>query len=191
MQKTSSININLAKHRGESFVDRFIRFALTTGRIVVILTEVIALGAFLYRFTLDRTLVDLHDRIQQGQAVVNLLKDNETTFRNLQNRLSLAATLTKEGDTMPKYLTDVISYAPSDMQIHTIAVAPDAIRIEATLQSIDSLSTFVDKLKAYPAVTSVSLDRIANQTETATITVDITALLKQQPGVQTQQGAGQ
>src|SRR6185312_966933 len=103
MQKTSSITINLAKHRGESFVDRFIRFALTTGRVVVILTEVIALGAFLYRFTLDRTLVDLHDRIQQGQAVVNLLKDNETTFRNLQDRLALASTLTKEEDAMPKY----------------------------------------------------------------------------------------
>lgn len=182
MQKTPGIAINLAKNHGESFLDRFIRFALTTGRIVIILTEVVALGAFLYRFSLDRQLVDLHDRIAQETAVVNLLKDNETKFRTLQDRLQLASTLIKEDDSLPTYMTDIIAFAPSDMDIHTIAVAPDAVRIEATLQSVSSLTTFVEKLKSYTAVDSVSLDRISNQTETATITVDITALLKKPKG---------
>lgn len=183
MQKTSGISINLAKNRGESFLDRFIGFALTTGRLLVIVTEGIALIAFIYRFSLDRTLVDLHDRITQNQAVVNLLKNNESLFRNLQDRLSLAATLSTQGNQAPTYLTDIVSFATPDMTIRTIDVATDAIRIEAKVQSVDSLTTFVDKLKGYPPVTSVSLDRIANQTATDTITVNITATLKQQKGL--------
>lgn len=182
MQKTPSISINLAKNRGETVVDRFIGFALTVGRVVIIGTELIALSAFLYRFTLDQTLVQLHDRIKQEQAVVRLLKDNETNFRNLQDRLNLSATLITTGSSLTTMLTDIIAFAPPDMNIHTVAVAPDGIRIEATIQSIVSLSNFVDKLKAYPQVISVSLDRISNQTETGTITIDITALLKQQKG---------
>lgn len=188
MQKTPDISINLAKNRGESIVDRFIGFALTVGRILIIGTELIALSAFLYRFTLDQTLVDLHDRITQEEAVVKLLQDNETNFRNLQDRLALSSTFIKDGDKLPKYMTDIISFAPPDMNIHTIAVATDGIRIEAAIQSVPSLSTFVDKLKEYSPISTVSLDRISNQTQTATITVDITALLKVKKGaVQAQQ----
>lgn len=182
MQKASGISINLAKNRGESFVDRFVGFALTTGRLLVIITEGIALIAFIYRFSLDRTLVDLHDRITQNEAVVNLLKNNETLFRNLQDRLTLAATLTKQGGQTPTYLTDIVSFATPDMTIRTIDIGTDAIRIEVKVQSVSSLSDFVDKLKAYSPVTAVSLDRIANQTATDTITVNITATLKQQKG---------
>ena len=178
MQKTTDIGINLAKNRGESLVDRFITFALNTGRVLIISTELIALGAFLYRFSLDQTLVQLHDSIQQQSAVVDLLKDNEKTFRGLQNRIGLSSTLTQQSNIFPQMLSDIFSFSPSDMNIHTISLAPDGVRIEATMQSVASLSNFVDKLKSYPKVNSVSLDRISNQTETATITVDITAILK-------------
>lgn len=183
MKKYPDLGINLAKNRGESLVDRFINFALNTGRVLIIGTELIALGAFLYRFSLDQTLIQLHDSVQQQEAIVNLLKDNEKTFRGLQSRLGLSATLTQQGSIFPKMLSDVFSFAPSDMNIHTFSLATDGIRIEATVQSVDSLSHFVDKLKAYPAINSVSLDRVSNQTETATITVDITALLKPIKGI--------
>lgn len=180
MQKYSSITINLVKNRGETLFDRFIGFSLTIGRMLIIGTELVALGAFLYRFTLDRTLSDFHDRIVQQQAVVKLLHDNEVLFRNIQDRLHVSSLLIQQSDTLPTYLIDIANFAPADMNIHTIAVATDAIRIQATIQSVDSLTQFVDKLKAYPPIASVSLDRIDNQTTTATITVSITALLKKQ-----------
>lgn len=179
MQKTTSININLAKNRGGSLLDRFVGFALTIGRVLVIGTELIALGAFLYRFTLDRTLVDLHDRISQQEAVVKLLHDNEVLFRGIQDRFTLASTLLTQSSQIPKYLSDVRAFAPFDMHIQNIAVASDGIRINATAQSVDSLTVFVNKLKTYSPIQSVSIDRIDNQTSTDTISVSITALLKQ------------
>lgn len=178
MEKTSAITINLAKNRGESLVDRIVGFALTVGRVLIICTELIALGAFLYRFTLDRTLADLHDSITQQEAVVKLLHTNEVLFRNIQDRLHLASILIQQSNQLPNYLTTIQTFAPLDMTIHTIAVSPDAVRIQATVQSVDSLSTFVDKLRIYAPVKGVSIDRIDNQTETDTITVDITAVLK-------------
>lgn len=181
MQKYPSITINLAKNRGESLTDRIIGFALTIGRVLIIGTELIALGAFLYRFSLDRTLVGFHDSITQQEAVVKLLHDNETLFRSLQSRLQLASTLLQQNSNLPTYMTTIVGFAPFDMNIHTIAVATDAIRIQATVQSVDSLTTFVNKLKAYAPIKSVSIDRIDNQTATATITVSITAVLKTTP----------
>lgn len=180
MQKLPTLSINLAKNRGESPIDRIIAFALTTGRVVVILTEVIALGAFLYRFTLDQTLSRLHNDITQEVAIVKLFKNNETTFRSIQARLALAKTLGQQGSDLPQYLSDIMTFASPDVTITTIALASDGIRMEATTQSVTSLSTFVDKLKTYAPIASVSLNQISNQTQTARITVSITALLKKQ-----------
>lgn len=178
MEKPQLLTINLAKNRGDSFWDTFISWALTVGRVVVILTEGIALAAFLYRFSLDRQLVDLHDHIQQQTAVVNLLKNNEATFRNLQNRLSVAKNVMTSANSFTKTFVDILNLIPSDMQVATFQMTPDAVRMEGTLQSITSLRTLVDNLKAYPHVSSVSLDKIETNTSTATVGVTLTILLK-------------
>ena len=178
MEKPQLLTINLAKHRGDSFWDTFISWALTVGRMVVILTEGIALAAFLYRFSLDRQLVDLHDHIQQQTAVVSLLKNNEANFRNLQSRLSIAKNVIASTNSFTKTFTDVLSIIPSDMQVTTFQMTPTAIRMEGSLQSITSLRSLVDALKTYPKVSSVSLDKIETNTSTATVGVSLTILLK-------------
>ncbi|MDE2025485.1 MAG: hypothetical protein KGJ07_03255, partial [Patescibacteria group bacterium] len=81
---SANTTINLVRGRRPRVLDQFVGWALTIGRVVVILTELIALGAFLYRFGLDRQLVDLHDKIAQEQSIVDLLKQNENSYRNLQ-----------------------------------------------------------------------------------------------------------
>ncbi len=188
MQKASAININLAKNRGESIVDRVIGFALTIGRVLIIITELIALAAFLYRFTLDRTLVGLHDVISQQDAVVKLLHSNEVLYRGIQDRISIASLLIKQSSTLPKYLIDIEAFAPLDMTIESIAVAPDAVRMQTNTQSVDSLTLFVNKLKAYPPIKSVSIDSVDNQTATNVIRVNITATFKTIPKSLTQGG---
>lgn len=185
MEKPQLLTINLAKHRGDTFWDTFVSWALTIGRVVVILTEGIALAAFLYRFSLDRQLVDLHDHIQQQTAVVNLLKNNETTFRNLQNRLSVAKNVIKSADIFTSTFTDILALVPSDMTLTTFQMTPTAVRMEGSLSSITSLRTLVDKLKGYPHVTSVSLDKIETNTSTATVGVTLTILLKDIDTLQT------
>jgi len=80
--------INLVKGKHKSFFDRFLAWALSAGRVIIIVTEIIALSAFLYRFSLDREIIDLRDNTKQEQKILELFKEQEKTFRNLQERLS-------------------------------------------------------------------------------------------------------
>lgn len=173
-----SPSINLLKKEEQGFLDKFIHWALTIGRFVVILTEGIALAAFLYRFTLDRQLVDLHDGIKQKQAIINVLKNNEITYRSLQERIGIASKLSIEGNTTVQVVNDIISLAPADMSIETLNVTNDRVRIEAKATSVGSLSQFTEKLRSYKEIQTVSLDKIENKTSNAIILVNITALLK-------------
>lgn len=174
MSKNSSINLVAGKI---TLVDAFLNWALSKGRIVVIATEIIALAAFLYRFSLDRRLIDLHSKIKQEQAVLTYLKDNETTFRNLQNRLSLASKFSKEGKEKIEILENIISFS-SNVALNNIGVSPDKIKIDANGRSVNDISVFVGKIKNYSRVASVSLDKIENRPSAATIDVGLTINLK-------------
>ena len=177
MVQPSSPSVNLIKKKKKDFFDRFITWALTIGRFIVILTEVIALSTFLYRFSLDRKLVDLHDSIKQKQAIVNLLKSNEEKYRNLQDRLAVSSNHLDSAKETTKIFTDLFSLAPSDFIFNNIKISEKSVQIDARVQSVNSLTVFIKKLKEYPKFSSVSLDRIENKTSSAIIVVNITARL--------------
>ena len=174
MQKKSP-SINLVKKRID-FTDEFIKWALSIGRLVVILTEIIALLTFLFRFSLDRQLIDLHTKIQQEQTIVSYLKDQEATYRNLQDRLAVASSFTTQSQNQLKIISDVKSNTPSDISFESFSIFGNGLTIEATVGSISSLSKFVDFLKNYSSVSSVSIDKIENNASDATISVGITVI---------------
>lgn len=170
--------INLLKTGRVQFFDKFIKWALTFGRVVVIVTEITALSAFLYRFSLDRQLIDLHDQIELKDTYVRALKANEEKYRNLQERLALSTILGQNATETVKVFKDIIAFAPLDFIINNLRISEDSIRIDANVQSVSSLTNFIKNLKRYPSVESVSLDTIENKTSRATIVVSITANFK-------------
>jgi hypothetical protein len=176
MQKKSA-SINLLKKQ-TSLIDRFINWALTIGRLLVIVTEIIALSAFIYRFSLDRQLIDLHSKIIQEQSIVNYLKDNEKTYRNLQDRLSIATTYSTLGVKRFKVLHDIIGFAPLGMSFNNFTLYEDRIKVDANVDSVSDLNIFVNSVKNYPEIDSVSIDQIENKASSAVITISLTATLK-------------
>src|SRR5689334_11570583 len=91
--------INLLPNKGDSLFEQFLSWALTVGRLLIIITETLALSVFLYRFVLDVQIIDLHDKIKQESAIIDNLKDQEESFRNLQTRLLLAKNFDTKKDT--------------------------------------------------------------------------------------------
>jgi len=175
MRQTPSINL---VRKPENFLDRFINWALNAGRLIIIVTELIALTAFLYRFSLDRELIDLNSKIRSEQAIVNLLKENEGVYRNLQNRLSLSRTFGKQGKDLVDLTNDLIDFAPQGLAFNNINVAQERVRINADVNSVSALSNFVESIRNYERIEGISIDKIENRPSSAVITVSITATLK-------------
>ena len=153
-------SINLLKNKQGEFIDKFVGWALTVGRLLVILTELIALGAFLYRFSLDRQIIDLHGKIKQEEAIVKGYKNNEDAYRNLQDRLALATNFASLGSHKIKIFQDVLSFAPNGVTINNIVMNEARISINAIAQNTSSLSSFINSLKTYSKIKKLSLDSI-------------------------------
>src|SRR6266568_2696795 len=124
MQKGT--DINLARGKGESPIDKFTFWALSTGKVVIVLTETIALMAFLYRFALDRKILDLHDKIKQTSEIVKAQSVNESKYRQLQNTLNAIDTLNKHATQNTYILNNVYAYATSNsVQIQSFSLKSD------------------------------------------------------------------
>ncbi len=178
MENTISSGINLAKDRGESLTDRILVFALTIGRLLIIITEAVALGAFLFRFGLDRQILDLHDKISQEQAIVKLLQKNEADYRNLQDRLSLEKSIDSNTIASVKLFQDFANMIPKDMTTTLFSFSGNSLQIEGSLSSLTSLSAYVATLKNNSAVDRVSLNKLEDQTTSGNITISLTVYLK-------------
>lgn len=173
----SGPSINLVKNKQIPLIDKFMNWALTAGRLIVIITEVVAVSAFIYRFSLDERIVDLHSAIKQKQALVSLLKRDEDKYRNLQERIALASTISEKSAKTNKIVLGIISLVPPGVRINDFIFNKDRINISVNLSSVSALTDFIESLKDHPNIKSLSIDTIENKPSLG-ILVTVTALLK-------------
>ena len=173
----SSPSINLVKNKQIPLIDRLMNWALTVGRLIVIFTEIVAVAAFIYRFSLDEKLIDLHSAIKQKQSLISLLKQDENKYRNLQDRIVLASSLLEKNAKTNKIFLDIVGLTPQGTRIDNLTFNKDKLTINADINSVSSLTDFINLLKDYPDIKSVSIDNIENKPFIG-LSVTVTTMLK-------------
>ncbi len=158
---------------------QFLNWALTIGRLLVILVETLALGTFLYRFSLDMQIQDLKDKIKTERLIVTSFKSEEDKFRDLQAKLDLIKKISGVSENNPKMLSDVIEMGKGYVTFRNVSISTKVIQIEAQASSVAPLRAFIESLKKYPPVASVSIDKVENKTSSVAIIVSINMNLKQ------------
>lgn len=170
-------SINLATNKQIPLFDKFIDWALTIGRLIVIITEVVAVVTFIYRFSLDEKLVDLSDAIKQKQSIISVLKNDENKYRNLQDRIALASTFSAKGTKTNQTITDIASLILKQAKINDLILNKDRANINVDVTSLSSLADFIDSLKNYRGIKSISIDNIENKPSVG-LSVNMTTMLK-------------
>lgn len=175
-------SINLLPNKNGGFVDQFLGWALTVGRLLIILTETLALGTFLYRFSIDMRIIDLRDNIKYQSTIVQQYQ-KEKIYRDVQTRLALTETYGDKSNNASSPLSDIIEMGRSKITFKNLVISSGTIKIEAQASNGNSLTLFVNSLKSYPGITSVSIGNVETKTSSSLINADITALIGQ-PGTQ-------
>lgn len=175
----ASINL-LVKKKSRS--DVFLEWALSSGRFIIILTETIALAAFAYRFTLDRQIIDLHDKIKQKQAIIAYYKNDEQKYRDLQTKLANIKTLDQQAPRVPKLLDEIFTIATGKIIFQSLSVTPNSISIIGDTTSIKLMTSFINEVKKTPGVTGVSVTQVENHPDTGVINMTVEITVTDQKG---------
>lgn len=144
---------------------RLLKWILTVGRYIVIITELVVILAFLSRFKLDRDLTNLYEDIKQKQAIIESASGFEDEFRFLQKRLTIINELEKEQSTTEKIIGELVALIPLDVALNNISATNKEVSLTAIALSEQGLASFLSNLKSSTKFEKLVLSNISSGTE--------------------------
>lgn len=144
---------------------KILKWTLSVGRYIVIVTELIVILAFLSRFKLDRDLTDLNEDVRRKQAVVTAFSSFEENFRLLQKKITTIENLETTRFQTTATLSVLSSLVPVDVYLSDLSVSPKDISLTATSLSEAGLGTFIKNLKSSNKFSQLSLSGISSGAE--------------------------
>ncbi len=161
MEKKSKISINLSSSKKVSVVNTFYTWIFQAGRAIVILIELIALGALGYRFLVDGQIVDLYDDINKEASLVQFQANDEKKFRSVQERLSNIKIINDETGGKIEVVDDIISSINANEFTETdLTINQNSISLSGNALSVFTVENFTNKIQEYPQVSSIVIDEI-------------------------------
>ncbi|EKD67501.1 MAG: hypothetical protein ACD_48C00373G0004 [uncultured bacterium] len=173
-----SINLLGLEQQEHSPIGRFIGWATTYGRYIMVTTEMIVLVAFLSRFSLDRQLTDLKDEIMQKQDIIAANQDLETQFRQIQDSLNKTKALLVKQAIPTNAINTLHMLLPSGTYFQTLAINDNKITSQVVSLTVQSFSQFLINLNSTKQLSHVEIGTVDKQT-VAGIQYTLTAQLAQ------------
>ena len=170
MPKSKSINLLPQEEFDTSIVGRILKWAMGTFRIIVIITEMIVMGAFLSRFWLDAQNSDLNDVIKLESAEITSQASFEKEFRNAQSKLAIIKTIT-QAQKPTDSATVITSKLPQDVSLTSITVQDGSVQIKGNAGSEISIAQFIANLQSEKTFKTVELGQINSSDSNASLTI--------------------
>jgi len=159
MPKNKAINLLPQEEFNISTTGRVLKWATGTFRIIVIITEIVVMGAFLSRFWLDAQNSELINSIKVKGAQVDAQSDLENQFRNVQSKLNIFGQINQTHSSSQK-ITNITSKLPVGIILLGISVSDNSAQVKGITTSDIEISRFVTNLQTDKTIKKVEVEQI-------------------------------
>jgi hypothetical protein len=139
--------INLLNPREISFVDKVVYFSLNYLRYIIVITQLIIIFVFFYRFQLDQQIIDLKEAVLQKkeiiQVILPLLKEAEI----VEKKQDAAKTILLDQEKTLLMFKYFLSIFPKGLVLKQMNLEKNGIEIVGTAIQVDHLRAFINLIK--------------------------------------------
>lgn len=139
---------------------RIVKWALTAGRSIVILTEFVVILAFLARFKLDRDLNDLSEKITQKQYLVENFVEVEDQMRDIQLRLDRVVETDEKTVDIDQQWAGLVNIVPRGVVVEELQISREILSMEAVAGSEQVFYSLVNNFKLDDGYEKVEISEI-------------------------------
>lgn len=169
-KKDIKINLLPQKEFERSTVGRILKWALSSFRIIVLLTEMIVMAAFLSRFWLDATNSDLNDSISQKKAIISSYRETENKFRTFQKQIDIFSKITSAAQES-EYLNLITSLTPPEISLNSVSDNENSVQIVGASTSEQNISQFIKNLSSNNKFKNVALNKVGSSEDNSSAIV--------------------
>ncbi len=132
---------------------------ISVGRIVIIVTELIAFSVFVGRIKLDRELTDLTNSLENQLIVLQNAADFEKDFRGLQERLKIIKDLRQEQAPTNQIFSLFLILLPEEVELTSLTLQPEVNEsyLLAKTGSVTGFAQAIQNLKKSPKIEEIIL----------------------------------
>lgn len=160
-KREAQINLLPQEEFASSTLGRILTWLLSTFRIIVIISEMVVMAAFLSRFWLDAQNTDLNDELKQKQAIIASYSSFEKDFRLAQKRLSIFSALTSSSTPPSYYLGALSSFLPDSIILKSFSYTKGEAQIRASGTSEASIIQYLTSLETSNIFKDVAISQIS------------------------------
>lgn len=157
---------------------KFLVWALSWGKKIVIITELVVVLAFISRFWLDTSIANFSEEIDKKKTIILASSEFEQKFVDVQKRLNEVKKITRvpSATTVMDRTRQVM---PQTITLVQMSVNGSSISLAGLGQDAD-LAKMVIAFKEAPDFTDVTMDRVAKE-QAALTGVNFTLAAKYKP----------
>lgn len=163
--KPANINLVIKDDLGDTLSGQLLTWALTYGRYIIIMTQIVVLSVFFLRFKLDRDHNDLKEAVAQKQALIQSVSDLEKEVRYVQGKIVLIKTTIQNQDIPVRILKFLSENSPSDVSLASLNISDNKISFSATAKSLRSFSALTYYLQKDNKLDEVTLEDIVRKVD--------------------------
>ncbi len=146
-----------------SFVGRFLHWAITSGRYIIILVEAIVIIAFLSRFKLDQELSDLSASIEGEKRIIASQSEQEKGFREIQKKLDVAQTMLNSQMKLSEQLDGLLATLPQEVKLESLFIRTSDISLAGTTNSETALGQMLLAMGKNPNWKELNLTNLSTE----------------------------
>lgn len=152
--------INLLEKKEKDLTQKLIFFALHYLRYILVLTQIVVIGVFFYRFKIDQEIIDLKDALKQKEEIVlvsqPLLRQAEIIDISMNQIQDIVTNQSKSEQILQYFLKTF----PKKIKTRRITIDNNSISFEASTTDPRIIKQYFDRLKKENVFKKVTLGAI-------------------------------
>ncbi len=173
-----SINLLPKDSFESSTLGVILEWALVFGKWAVILTQLVVMGAFFWRFALDRELTDLRKSITKNVAVVKSYEQVERDYILAQKQVDEAKKILNSQKIITQTLSDLQQITTNEIWYDRITLSPTNMSLTAYAANLVSFGRYLTAVQNNKKFSSIRVGKLeSSATKGAQIQFDLSVNL--------------
>jgi len=163
-QKTS-INLVIKPEEQLNLSSQFLNWALTYGRYIIIIIQIVVLSVFFMRFKFDRDRTDLRETVSQKKALIESITEMENEIRKVQKKLADIKLITTEQDIYLRLINFLEDNTPVETTFSLLSFSSDKVSFVAVAQDLKTFNYLLKRIQDEKLFTDIALEDLKRRAD--------------------------
>lgn len=139
--------INLIEKKEQSFVEKLTFFGLNYLRYIIVITQLVVIGVFFYRFQIDQRIIDLKEGVDQKKEIVEIV----LPLLNEASKIDKKTLIIEDTLLQQKKFSGIVDYLlssfPETIILTNMEIKGESIKMTGDAINAQHLQDFYNLLK--------------------------------------------